>query len=150
MQRGSPISFAALELAGNKIGDRNPLSFQQRRYFEEMVEERSGLQQLKKYFSTSSATASHVRACAVQAIKPRSHWRPKARFRPAEISCTFESTKIPKSPETNTSGTPPTRVATTGVPHASDSITTLGMPSRRLHKQLTSAPLNQSLRSSFF
>src|SRR5882762_10572541 len=101
-----------------------------------------------KYLSTSSATTSQVIACAWQAMKLRSHCLCRARSSPAVIPSTLGSTKIPKVSEKSTSPTPPTCVATTGAPHANDSRTTFGMPSRKLAKQLTSAALYHSFRVS--
>src|SRR5207248_7159393 len=51
-------------------------------------------------------------------------------------------------PEAASSGTPPTRLATNGVPHASDSRSTLGIPFDRLGRTVRSAARYQSGNSA--
>src|SRR5216683_5133709 len=79
----------------------------------------------------------------------RSHLLRSALSIPLANSGTFGSTSTPYADDVITSGTPPTRVATTGVPHARDSINTFGQPSLQLDKQLTSAALYHKLSFSF-
>src|SRR5205085_3428914 len=91
---------------------------------------------------------SHVRLQVCMEIALRSQFLESASSRPLAIDSLVASANIPSSRECKISGTPPTRVATTGVPQASDSVTTFGHPSRSLARQLTSAALNQEPSSS--
>ena len=57
----------------------------------------------------------------------------------ASASTSPGATSKPMSSEVTNSGTPPTRDATTGVPHARASRTTLGLPSRKVGRTSRSA-----------
>src|SRR4051794_36707664 len=91
----------------------------------------------------ATAVRSHVYSSTYCMSSLDRHCLPSAaRMAPAILDALL-SVKRPTSSHLMISGTPPTAVATTGVPHASDSMSTLGHPSLSLAKQKTSAALYQ-------
>src|SRR5208283_817050 len=90
--------------------------------------------------SISSATLSHDLSLTVALIEPLSQDLLSAADSAAANSSSFSAaTIIPQRSSTRSSGTPPTREATTGKPQARASITTLGHPSLKLGRQKISA-----------